>query len=109
MTNIFIDIPILLEHQSQVANGVFLGYLLTIESNIPSSSVVALKSHFMYFILDLPSLKHFASKVHLHNSNFSSMPIPLSSTKTTSFAKSMHQGIPPYMSLVTSSIIKTNR
>jgi hypothetical protein len=35
MTNIFIDIPILLEHQSQVVKGVFLGYHLTIESNIP--------------------------------------------------------------------------
>jgi hypothetical protein len=35
MTNIFIDIPILLEHRSQVAKGVFLGYHLTIESNIP--------------------------------------------------------------------------
>jgi hypothetical protein len=32
--------------------------------------VVALKSHFMYSVLDLLSLKHFASKVHLHNSNF---------------------------------------
>jgi hypothetical protein len=35
MTNIFIDIPILLEHQFQVAKDVFLGYHLTIESNIP--------------------------------------------------------------------------
>jgi hypothetical protein len=35
MTNIFIDISILLEHRSQVAKGVFLGYYLTIESNIP--------------------------------------------------------------------------
>jgi hypothetical protein len=32
MTNIFIDIPILLEHRSQVAKGVFLGYHLTINS-----------------------------------------------------------------------------
>jgi hypothetical protein len=74
MTNIFIDIPILLEHRSQVVKGVFLGYLLTIESNIPSSCVVALKSHFMYFALDLLNLKPFASKVRLHNSNFSSIP-----------------------------------
>jgi hypothetical protein len=35
MTKIFIDIPILLENKSQVAKGVFLGYHLTIESNIP--------------------------------------------------------------------------
>jgi hypothetical protein len=35
MTKIFIDIPILLKHRSQVAKGVFLGYHLTIESNIP--------------------------------------------------------------------------
>jgi hypothetical protein len=35
MTKIFIDIPILLEHQSQVVKGVFLRYHLTIESNIP--------------------------------------------------------------------------
>jgi hypothetical protein len=35
MTNIFIDILILLEHRSQVAKGVFLRYHLTIESNIP--------------------------------------------------------------------------
>jgi hypothetical protein len=35
MTNIFINISILLEHRSQVAKGVFLEYHLTIESNIP--------------------------------------------------------------------------
>jgi hypothetical protein len=34
MTNIFIDIPILLEHRSHVVKDVFLGYHLTIESNI---------------------------------------------------------------------------
>jgi hypothetical protein len=34
MTTIFIDIPILLEHLSQVAKGVFLRYHLSIESNI---------------------------------------------------------------------------
>jgi hypothetical protein len=34
MSNIFIDIPILLEHRSQIAKGVFLWYHLTIESNI---------------------------------------------------------------------------
>jgi hypothetical protein len=35
MTNVFINITILLEHQSQVAKGVFLEYHVTIESNIP--------------------------------------------------------------------------
>jgi hypothetical protein len=35
MSNIFIDIPILLKHRSQVEKGVFLEYHLTIESNIP--------------------------------------------------------------------------
>jgi hypothetical protein len=34
MTKIFINIPILLKHRSQVAKGVFLGYHLTIESNL---------------------------------------------------------------------------
>jgi hypothetical protein len=34
MVNIFIDIPILLEHRSQVVKGVFLKYHLIIESNI---------------------------------------------------------------------------
>jgi hypothetical protein len=34
MTNIFIDISILLEHRSQVVKCVFLGYHLTIESSI---------------------------------------------------------------------------
>jgi hypothetical protein len=59
MANIFINIPILLEHRSQVVKYVFLGYHLTIESNIPlpSSCVVVLKSHFMYSVLDLLSLK----------------------------------------------------
>jgi hypothetical protein len=47
MTNIFIDIPILLKHQSQVVKCVFLGYHLTIKCNT-SSYVVALESHFMY-------------------------------------------------------------
>jgi hypothetical protein len=35
MTNIFVDIPVLLEHRSKVVKCVFLGYHLTIESNIP--------------------------------------------------------------------------
>jgi hypothetical protein len=47
MTNIFIDIPSLLKHRSQIVKCVFLEYLLTIKSNISSSYVVALKSHFM--------------------------------------------------------------
>jgi hypothetical protein len=35
MANTFIDISILLKHRSQIAKCVFLGYHLTIESNIP--------------------------------------------------------------------------
>jgi hypothetical protein len=35
MTDTFIDIPIILEHRSAIAKCVFLGYHLTIESNIP--------------------------------------------------------------------------
>jgi hypothetical protein len=40
MTNIFIDISILLEHRSQVAKGAFLGYYLTIESNLGDFSIM---------------------------------------------------------------------
>jgi hypothetical protein len=58
----------------------------------------------MCYILDLLSLKPFASKVCLHNFNFWSIPVLLSSTKIISYAKSIHKGIPPCMSLVTSSI-----
>jgi hypothetical protein len=76
---------------------------------LPSSYVIASESHFMYSVLYLPSLKPFASKVRLHNSNFWSTPVLLSSTKITSFKKSMHQGIPPCMSLVTSFITKVKR
>jgi hypothetical protein len=51
MTNIFIDIPILLEQRSQVAKGVFLRYHLTVKSNIPlllrGSTEIIL--HVLYF------------------------------------------------------------
>jgi hypothetical protein len=103
MTNIFIDILILLEHRSQVVKGVFLGYHLTIESNTPSFCVVVLKSHFIYYVLFLLSLKYFASKVRLHNSIFWSTPVLLFCTKTISSVKSIHQEISPCMSLVTPS------
>jgi hypothetical protein len=106
MTNIFIDIPILLEHQSQVSKDVFLRCHLTIKSNIHSFYVVVLKLYFTYFVLDLLSLIHFSFKVHLHNSNFWSPPVLLLSTKTNSSAKSIHQGISSCMSIVTSFIIK---
>jgi hypothetical protein len=55
MANIFIDILILLEIQSQVAKCVFLKYHMIIESNIPPSYGVVLKSHIIYSILDLLS------------------------------------------------------
>jgi hypothetical protein len=53
MTNIFIDTPILLEHQSQVTKSVFLKYHLTIESNIPlilcgSTKIVLHVLHFRH-------------------------------------------------------------
>jgi hypothetical protein len=89
MTNIFIDIPILQEHRYQLVKDVFLGYHLTIESNIPSY-VVALKSHFMYSVLDLLSLQPFASKVRLQNFNFWSTSVLLSFAKITSSVKTIH-------------------
>jgi hypothetical protein len=77
MTNIFIDTPILLEHWFQVAKGVFLGYHLPIESNIPlllcGSTEITL--HVLYF---RPiKIKTFSSKVRLHNSHFWLAPILL--------------------------------
>jgi hypothetical protein len=58
MTNIFIDTPILLDHLSQVAKGVFLGYHLTIESNIPlllcGSTEITL--HVLHFRLIKPKI-----------------------------------------------------
>jgi hypothetical protein len=76
MTNIFIYIPILLEHRPEVAKSVFLGYHLTIESNISllrGSTKITL--HLLCFIPTKP--KTFASKVHLHNSNFLSTSVLL--------------------------------
>jgi hypothetical protein len=95
-----------MDYQSQVLKGVFLGYHLTIKSNISSFYVVALKSYFTYFVLDLLSLKHFVFKVRLYNSNFWSPLVLILSTKINSSAKSIHQGISPYMSIVTSFVIK---
>jgi hypothetical protein len=90
MTNIFIDIPIIRSRASIPSSEMCLfciTWLLSLTS--PSSYVVALKSHFMYSVLDLLCLKPFASKVHLHNSNLWSTSILLLSTKTTSSAKSI--------------------
>jgi hypothetical protein len=42
MTNILINIPILLEHRSQVVRDVFIGYHMTIKSNIPLVEVLHL-------------------------------------------------------------------
>jgi hypothetical protein len=51
MTNIFIDIPILLVYQSQVVKDVFLRYHLTIKSNIPLLLCGSIKItlHVLYF------------------------------------------------------------
>src|SRR6187551_2800915 len=73
----------------------------------PSSYLVPLKSHIMYSVLVLLSLKPLDSNVCLHNSNFPLTPALLSSTSTTSSAKSIHQGISLCISLVTSSITKS--
>src|SRR6266540_1778356 len=72
----------------------------------PSFCLVALNSHIIYSVLVLLSLKPFDSKVFPHSSNFLLTLVLLSSTSTTSSAKSMHQGISSYISLVTSSITK---
>src|SRR6185503_15256559 len=58
----------------------------------PPSCLVALKSHIIYSVLVLLSLNHFDSNVRLHISNFLLTPALLSSTSTTSSAKSIHQG-----------------
>ncbi|XBH95768.1 hypothetical protein VPH35_086280 [Triticum aestivum] len=74
-----------------------------------SSQLVVLKPHIMYSVLVLLSLNPFDSKVCLHNSNFLFTPVRLSSTSTTSSAKSIHHGISPCIPLVTSSIINAKR
>src|SRR6185503_10492943 len=61
----------------------------------PPSCLDALKSHLMYSVLVLLSLNPFDSNVRLHSSNFLFTPSLLSSTSTTSSAKSIHQGISP--------------
>ena len=71
------------------------------------SRVVVPKSHLIYSLL--LSLKPLDSKVSRHNSSFWFTHVRLSSTSTTSSAKSIHQGMSPCMSLVTSSITKANK
>jgi hypothetical protein len=113
MTNIFIDILILLEHQSQVAKDIFLVYHLTIESNI-SLLLCGSTEITLYVLRFRPTraktfcLQGLSSQLHF----FGQHSVILSSTKTTSSIKSIHQRIPPYMSLVTLSITnitKANR
>jgi hypothetical protein len=98
MTNISIDILIILEHQFQVVKCVFVEYHLIIESNILlllcGSTEITL--HVLCFRPPKPKT-FFTSKVYLHNSNFWSTIIILLSTETTSSAKSIHQWIPPLL------------
>src|SRR3954469_17180590 len=63
----------------------------------------------MYSVLVLLSLKPFDSKVCLHSSSFLLTPARLSSTSTTSSAKSIHHEMSPCISHVTLSITKSKR
>jgi hypothetical protein len=58
MTNIFIDILILLEHRSQVVKDIFLRYHLTIESNI-SLLLCGTTEITLHVVLNLLSLNFF--------------------------------------------------
>jgi hypothetical protein len=102
MTNIFIDIPILLEHRSQVAKRVFFGYHLTIKSNIPLlCGSIEITLYVLYFRPTKP--KTFYSKVRLHNSKFWShcmsffcykdVATAVSSVKSRPFFCSLHFSI----------------
>jgi hypothetical protein len=64
MTNIFIDVPILLEHRSQIVKGVFLGYHLTIESSIPLllRGRAEIILHILYFIPSKPKTFYLQSQ-----------------------------------------------
>jgi hypothetical protein len=70
----------------------------------PSSEFSPLNWRLIYSVLVLLNLKLFDSKGYLHNSSFWSTPILFSSISTTSSAKSIHQGVFPYMSFMISSI-----
>src|SRR6185312_6921663 len=58
----------------------------------PPSCIVALKSHIMCSVLVLLRLNPFDSNVRLHSPNLLLTHVLLSSTSTTSSAKSIHQG-----------------
>jgi hypothetical protein len=96
MANIFINITISLKHRSQITEDVLLWYYLALP-----------KSHLIYSVLVLLILNPFDSRVWRHNSSFLFTP-RLSSTRTTSSTKNIHQGISPCISLVTSPITKAN-
>jgi hypothetical protein len=70
MTNIFIDIPILLEHRSQIVKDVFLGYHLIIESNIPlllcgSTKITLLIFRFIHSKAKIFCLQNSSSQLQL--------------------------------------------
>jgi hypothetical protein len=83
-----------------------MGIVCPSKLTFSSSELSQLNWHFIYSVLVLLSLKPFDSKVCLHNFSFWLTQILLSSISTTSSAKSMHQGMSPYISFVISSITK---
>uniref|UniRef100_A0A0A9DWW6 Uncharacterized protein n=1 Tax=Arundo donax TaxID=35708 RepID=A0A0A9DWW6_ARUDO len=86
----------------------FWGTTLPSKLTSPSSCLLT-KSHLIYSVFVLLSLKPFESRVCLQSSSFLFTPSLLSSTSTTSPAKSIHQGTSSCISLVISSITKANR
>jgi hypothetical protein len=106
MINIFIDLSIILQYRSQILKCVIHGYHSSIQTNIFIIWFFSLNKHLIYSILVLLGPNPFDYKVYLHNSNFWSTTMQLSSINITSSAKSIHQGIYPCMSFVIASITK---
>jgi hypothetical protein len=69
----------------------FLGTNWPFKLTSPYSCVVVPKSHLIYSVLVLLSLKTLDSRVSCRNSNFQITPAQLSSTSTTSSAKDIYQ------------------
>uniref|UniRef100_A0A0A9HSW1 Uncharacterized protein n=1 Tax=Arundo donax TaxID=35708 RepID=A0A0A9HSW1_ARUDO len=109
MAHIFIDVTILLQHRSQISKGIFLRYHLSIKANlillVPSSTKIA------HHVLSFSSTKSKTLRLQdlSPQLQFFINPIRLSSTSTTSSTNSIHYGISPCISFVTSSITKAKR
>jgi hypothetical protein len=86
----FIDIPILLKYRSQVVKGVFLGYHLTIESNI--SLLLCGSTEIILHILRFRPAKPKTFCLQSSSTQLQLLInlILLSSTKITSSAKNIH-------------------